>query len=114
MDLNRILYRILMAGSMVSISLFILGLSLNILYPIESTGHRDLLDLSMFSSDPSSTLLLVGVMILIVTPMIAAVASSIIFALRSEYKFAIVTFLVFLVIVVSLLLGVTGKLHPLK
>lgn len=111
MELARVVHKILTVGSLGSMVLFVLGLSLNMLPALEGqekTGFVISVNLGGCEVFGFSLLSLAGTLILLATPLTVTVASSIIYLSRGEYKFAAITSLVALVMVSSLILGVLG------
>lgn len=113
MDLNKIIYKTLAFCSIISISLFILGLSILMLYPasLEEEIYSNF-PLTMMWQNPPLIFLFTGILILIVAPITATAISMIVYALKREYKFAFLPFIVLLVIISSLILGITGIICP--
>ena len=111
MELAKVVYKILTAGSLGSMILFILGLLLSMLPALniqENLGQGISVNLGGCEVSGFSLLFLAGTIILLATPLTVNVASSIIYLTKREYKFAAVTILVALVMVSSLILGVLG------
>ena len=113
MDLNKIIYKTLAFCSIISISLFILGLSILILYPtsLEEKIFGNF-TLNMMWQSPSLTLFFTGILVLIVAPITATAISTIVYILKREYRFAVLPFIVLLVMFSSLILGMAGIVCP--
>ncbi|MCD6503909.1 DUF1634 domain-containing protein [Candidatus Bathyarchaeota archaeon] len=115
MELAKVVHKILTAGSLGSIVLFVLGLSLTMLPALqgqEKPSSGISVNLGGCKVSGFSLLSLAGTVILLATPLTVNVASSILYLSRREYKFAVITSLVALVMVSSLILGVLGFFCP--
>lgn len=112
-DLNKIVYKILTFCSIGSISLFTLGLLLFMLHPDSSEEEvYSNFTINMMWQNSTFTLLFIGILILIAAPIIVTVISAIVYTLNSQYRLAVIPFLVLLVIISSLILGITGIICP--
>ena len=114
-ELDKTAYKILTAGSLGSIILFVLGIlfrMLPVLNGQEIIGYSVTVNLGGREVSGSSLLFLAGSLILLATPFTVTIASAIIYLTNREYKFAAVTLLVALIMVSSLILGISGLLCP--
>ena len=109
-------YRMLIAGMIVSSVLFAIGILLAMLHPqyvpltsrwIRSEYHVRLVVHGLLHGDPSS-IMLVATVLLILTPVARVVVSIVAFLIDRDYKFVAVTSFVFLIMVVTVILGELG------
>lgn len=109
-------YRLLIAGMIVSSILFALGIVLALLHPqyiplstrwVRSQYHVTTVVHGIVHGDPSA-ILLVATVLLILTPVARVVVSIVAFLVDRDYKFVVVTSIVFLVMVITVILGELG------
>ena len=109
-------YHMLIAGMIVSSVLFAIGILLAMLHPqyvpltsrwIRSEYHVRLVVHGLLHGDPSS-IMLVATVLLILTPVARVVVSIVAFLIDRDYKFVAVTSFVFLIMVVTVILGELG------
>jgi uncharacterized membrane protein len=109
-------YRLLIAGMIVSSILFALGIVLALLHPhyIPLSTHwvRSQYDVTtvvhgLLHGD-STAILLVATVLLILTPVARVVVSIVAFVVDRDYKFVVVTSFVLLVMVITVILGELG------
>lgn len=109
-------YRLLIAGMIISSILFALGIVLAMLHPryiplstrwVRSQYHVHTVVHGIMHGDPTAILLLATVL-LILTPVARVVVSIVAFLVDHDYKFVVVTSIVFLVMVITVILGELG------
>ena len=109
-------YRLLIAGMIVSSILFALGIVLALLHPqyiplstrwVRSQYHVTTVVHGIMHGDPTA-ILLVATVLLILTPVARVVVSIVAFLVDRDYKFVVVTSIVFLVMVITVILGELG------
>lgn len=109
-------YRMLIAGMIVSSVLFALGIVLAMLHPqyvpltsrwVRSEYHVRLVVHGLLHGDPSA-IMLVATVLLILTPVARVVVSIVAFLIDRDYKFVAVTSFVFLVMIITVILGELG------
>ncbi len=109
-------YRLLIAGMIVSSILFALGIVLSLLHPlyiplstrwVRSQYHVTTVVHGIMHGDPTA-ILLVATVLLILTPVARVVVSIVAFLVDHDYKFVVVTSIVFLVMVITVILGELG------
>ncbi|MCX8189538.1 MAG: DUF1634 domain-containing protein [Nitrososphaeria archaeon] len=98
MDINRPVYLVLIAGVIISSVLFGLAFALNLIMP----SQRDLIYILSFF----------GAGVLILTPYFRILVSLIVFIANKEYKYAFLSFLVLLVMIISLIVGLFFHIAP--
>lgn len=109
-------YRLLIAGMIVSSLLFASGIALALLHPrfiplttrwVRSQYHVGAVLHGITHGDPTA-ILLVATVLLILTPVARVVVSIVAFFIDRDYKFVAVTSFVFLVMVITVILGELG------
>jgi len=109
-------YRLLIAGMIISSILFALGIVLALLHPqyiplstrwVRSQYHVSTVVRGIMHGDPTAILLMATVL-LILTPVARVVVSIVAFLVDRDYKFVVVTSIVFLVMVITFILGELG------
>jgi uncharacterized membrane protein len=109
-------YRMLIAGMIVSSVLFAIGIVLAMLHPryvplstawVRSQYHVGTVLHGVAHGDPTAIMLLATVL-LILTPVARVVVSIVAFAVDRDHKFVAVTSFVFLVMVITVILGELG------
>ena len=109
-------YRVLVAGMLVSTALFAIGMALALLHPehyplgpdwVRSHYHLSTIWQGLKSFDPF-TIMLVATALLILTPVLRVVVSIWAFVVDRDWKFVVVTSIVLLVIVLSVVLSQFG------
>lgn len=109
-------YRLLIAGMIVSSVLFAIGIVLAMVHPhyiplstrwVRSQYHVSAVVHGMLQGDPIA-FMLVATVLLILTPVARVVVSIVAFFIDRDYKFVAVTSIVFLVMVVTVILGELG------
>lgn len=109
-------YRLLIAGMIVSSILFALGIVRALLRPqyiplstrwVRSQYHVTTVVRGIMHGDPTA-ILLVATVLLILTPVARVVVSIVAFLVDRDYKFVVVTSIVFLVMVITVILGELG------
>jgi uncharacterized membrane protein len=109
-------YRLLIAGMIVSSLLFAAGIALALLHPrvlplttrwVRSQYHIRAVVHGIVHGDPTA-ILLVATVLLILTPVARVMVSIVAFLVDRDYKFVAVTSFVFLVMVITVLLGELG------
>lgn len=109
-------YRMLIAGMIVSSVLFAIGIILAMLHPqyvpltsrwVRSEYHAGLVVHGLLHGDPSA-IMLVATVLLILTPVARVVVSIVAFLIDRDYKFVAVTSFVFLVMIITVILGELG------
>lgn len=109
-------YRLLIAGMIVSSVLFAIGIVLAMLRPqfiplttrwVRSQYHVPTVLHGLRHGDPSA-IMLVATVLLILTPVARVVVSIVAFAIDRDRKFVVVTSFVFLVMVITVILGELG------
>jgi uncharacterized membrane protein len=109
-------YRLLIAGMIISSILFALGIVLALLHPqyiplstrwVRSQYHVSTVVRGIMHGDPTAILLMATVL-LILTPVARVVVSIVAFLVDRDYKFVVVTSIVFLVMVITVILGELG------
>ena len=109
-------YRVLLGGMIVSSALFAVGLALALLHPqhyplgedwVRSHYHLSIIWQGLKTFDPF-TLMLVATALLILTPVLRVVVSIWAFAVDRDWKYVVVTSIVFVVIVMSVVLARFG------
>ena len=109
-------YRLLIAGMIASSVLFALGIVLAMLHPqyfplstrwVRSQYHVGTVVHGLLHGDPMAVML-VATVLLILTPVARVVVSIVAFAIDRDRKFVVVTSIVFLVMVITVILGELG------
>jgi len=109
-------YRLLIAGMIISSILFALGIVLALLHPqyiplstrwVRSQYHVSTVVRGIMHGDPTA-ILLIATVLLILTPVARVVVSIVAFLVDRDYKFVVVTSIVFLVMVITVILGELG------
>ena len=109
-------YRMLIGGMIVSSVLFALGIVLAMLHPqyvpltsrwVRSEYHVGVVVHGLLHGDPSA-IMLVATVLLILTPVARVVVSIVAFLIDRDYKFVAVTSFVFLVMIITVILGELG------
>ena len=109
-------YRVLLGGMVISSALFAVGLGLALLHPehyplgpdwVRSHYHLSIIWQGLKTFDPF-TLMLVATALLILTPVLRVVISIWAFVVDRDWKFVVVTSIVFVVIVLSVVLSRFG------
>jgi uncharacterized membrane protein len=115
-DLNKVMYDVLIIGMISSTIVYVFGLILFLLQnpnPLQATLAR-YGSLNEFAQQliamRASGVLMFGTMILIATPITRVFLSVLVFAANHDRKFVLVTGSVMLILVVSFLLGYFWKL----
>ncbi len=109
MNLNRIMYYVLIIGVLASGALFVLGLALFLLQNPSPSASLPQFDPRTFLRDLFSfhpvAILALATIVLIGTPITRVFVSILVFAYNKEGRFVLVTGIVFTVMMVSLLVG---------
>jgi uncharacterized membrane protein len=109
-------YRVLLAGMFISSALFALGLALALIHPqhyplgadwVRSHYHLGIVLQGLKSFDPF-TLMMVATALLILTPVLRVIISIFAFMVDRDWKYVVVTSIVFVVIVASVILSHFG------
>ena len=109
-------YRMLIAGMIVSSMLFAIGIVLAMLHPqyvplsarwVRSQYHVGVVVHGLLHGNPSA-IMLVATVLLILTPVARVVVSIVAFLTDRDYKFVAVTSFVLLVMIVTVILGELG------
>ena len=109
-------YRMLIGGMIISSVLFALGIVLAMLHPqyvplsarwVRSEYHVGVVVHGLLHGDPSAIMLLATVL-LILAPVARVVVSIVAFLIDRDYKFVVVTSFVFLVMIITVILGELG------
>ena len=109
-------YRMLIAGMIVSSVLFAIGIVLAMLHPqyvpltsrwVRSEYHAGVVVHGLLHGDPGA-IMLVATVLLILTPVARVVVSIVAFLIDRDYKFVAETSFVFLVMIVTVILGELG------
>lgn len=98
MDINRPIYLVLIGGVILSSIMFGIAFAINLLFPAYE--------------NVSYVLAFVGAGVLILTPYFRVVVALIAFLVNKEYKFVLISFLVLLVMIVSLIIGLVFHIAP--
>lgn len=105
--LNELVHRLLIIGLVISTSLMLIGLGLDLFL------HRDTpktaLDLTealqqAVDLNPSGFLTL-GLLVLIATPILRVIGSVLAFIYERDWRYALITFLVFTIVMISIISG---------
>ncbi len=106
-DINQMLHAMLLIGLVISTALMLVGLGLAILQgtavPTTTSDLAEVLP-QVAAFNPSGFLTL-GLLVLIATPILRVVGSIVAFIYERDWRYAFVTFLVFMVVMVSLITG---------
>ena len=109
-------YRLLIAGMIVSSVLFAVGILLAMLHPryiplstrwVRSQYHAGTVVHGLLHSDPAA-IMLVATVLLVLTPVARVLVSIVAFFLDRDSKFVVVTGIVFLVMILTVILGELG------
>ncbi len=109
-------YRVLLAGMFISSALFAIGLGLALIHPktyplgaewVRSHYHLGVIWQGLRTFDPF-TLMMVATALLILTPVLRVVISIFAFLVDRDWKYVVVTSIVFVVIVLSVVLSHFG------
>lgn len=109
-------YRVLLAGMFISSALFAVGLVLALIHPVEyplgsdwvrSHYHLGIIWNGLRTFDPF-TLMMVATALLILTPVLRVIISIFAFLVDRDWKYVVVTSIVFVVIVLSVVLSHFG------
>jgi uncharacterized membrane protein len=115
-NVYRGVYRVLLAGMFVSSALFAVGLGLALVHPqhyplgadwVRSHYHLSVVLQGLKHFDPF-TLMMVATALLILTPVLRVVISIFAFLVDRDWKYVVVTSIVFVVIVLSVVLSHFG------
>jgi len=98
MDINRPIYLALIGGVIISSILFAIAFAINLLLPT----HEQVAYIIAFA----------GAGVLILTPYLRVVVAFIAFLVNKEYKFVIISFLVLLIMMISLIMGLIFHISP--
>lgn len=106
-DLNEVVHGVLMIGLVISSALMLVGIGLDLVYqrelPVAVPSIGDVLS-RVVALRPSGFLAL-GLLALIATPIVRVVGSIGAFLYERDWRYAIITSLVLLVLIISLVLG---------
>ena len=109
-------YKVLLAGMILSTALFVIGIVRALLAPqfvpltpewIKEHYHWRSIVAGVHSMDPT-TIMLIATALLILTPIVRVIVSIYSFAVDRDRKYVVVTLIVLLVIVVTVILGIFG------
>jgi|YelNatPaOPRAMG01_1025707.scaffolds.fasta_scaffold05102_11 uncharacterized membrane protein len=98
MDINRPIYLALIGGVIISSILFAIAFAINLLLPT----YEQVAYIIAFA----------GAGVLILTPYLRVVVAFIAFLVNKEYKFVIISFLVLLIMMISLIMGLIFHISP--
>lgn len=106
-DLNEVVHRLLIVGLIISTVLMLVGISLDLALGRQApTVIPDLREVfARLAVLRPSGFLSLGLLILIATPIIRVIGSTIVFVYERDWRFAGITFLVFLIVLTSILFG---------
>lgn len=109
-------YKVLLGGMLLSTGLFVIAIVRSLLQPqfvplttdwIKQHYHWRVIVQGIRSFDPT-VIMLIATVLLILTPVVRVIVSMYAFAVDRDRKFVAVTFIVLLVIVVTVVLGLFG------
>ncbi len=109
-------YKVLLGGMLLSTGLFVIAIVRSLLQPqfvplttdwIKQHYHWRVIVQGIRSFDPT-VMMLIATVLLILTPVVRVIVSMYAFAVDRDRKFVAVTFIVLLVIVVTVVLGLFG------
>ena len=106
-DLNEVVHRMLIIGLLISTALILVGLVLDIALKREvPTVVPDVYDVfvRVTALRPSGFLAL-GLLVLIATPIFRVIASIFVFIYERDWRFVVITFIVFLIVMISVVFG---------
>jgi uncharacterized membrane protein len=106
-ELESAIQKILVVGLVISSALMLTGLALDLLLQREApTNVPSIMEIfqRVVALQPSGFLAL-GLLVLIATPILRVVTSIIAFLYERDWRYALITFLVFLIVVSSILFG---------
>ena len=106
-DLNEVVHRMLIIGLLISTALILVGLVLDIALSREvPTVVPDIHDVfARVAALRPSGFLSLGLLVLIATPIFRVIASIFVFIYERDWRFAVVTFIVFFIVLISVLFG---------
>jgi uncharacterized membrane protein len=106
-DLNEIVHRMLIVGLVISTTLMLVGLGLDLALgheaPTTASGFAEAIQ-RILALRPSGFLTL-GLLVLIATPILRVVGSIGAFIYERDWRYALITFLVLIVVIISLVSG---------
>lgn len=115
-DLNRIMYRVLVGGMILSSALYIVGVVLFLLQtPVEAaiTHYQNVTDFTRgLFAYRSAAVLTLATVFLIATPIARVFVSILAFAVNRNLRYVAITIIVFLILISSILLGYVGHFSP--
>lgn len=106
-QLNALVHRLLIIGLIISTSLMILGLVLDLFFhrdaPTSALGLTDALQ-QVIDLNPSGFLTL-GIVVLIATPIVRVIGSILTFLYERDWRYAFITSIVFTIVMTSIITG---------
>ena len=115
-NLERIMYYVLMVGMISSGALYVIGIALFVAQNPGASTPLPNFNQATFMTDLVSlhpiAFLTIGTIVLIATPITRVFVSIVVFSINGERKFVLVTAFVFSVLMLSLLLGYLFHFNP--
>ena len=106
-ELNAVVHRVLIIGLVISTALILVGLSLDFVrhrqVPTEAPNFSE--TFHRIAELRASGFLMLGLLVLIATPVLRVIGSTLAFLYERDWRYALITFVVLLVVTLSLLLG---------
>jgi uncharacterized membrane protein len=106
-ELNAVVHRVLTVGLVISTALILAGLTLDLVrhrqVPIDAPTFSEVF--RRIAQLRASGFLMLGLLVLIATPILRVVGSTLAFLYERDWRYALITLVVLLVVTLSLLLG---------
>ncbi len=106
-ELNDVVHRMLILGLILSTVVLFAGLALSAIYhrplPTKVSGFREMLEGLKTGSPPS--ILSLGILLLIATPVFRVVGSLVEFLIKRDWRYALITFSVLVILAASVFVG---------
>jgi uncharacterized membrane protein len=106
-ELNAVIHRVLIVGLAISTALILAGLTLDLVrhrqVPTDAPTFAEVF--RRVAQFRASGFLMLGLLVLIATPILRVIGSTLAFLYERDWRYALITFVVLLVVTLSLLLG---------
>lgn len=106
-NFDEVLHKLLIIGLGLSVLLILFGLALSLVKhePIPTTVPSLKIIVAQVLSLQSSGFLILGILVLIATPIIRVISSIIAFIIEKDWRFAGITLIVLLIVIASIITG---------
>ncbi|MFW9993855.1 MAG: DUF1634 domain-containing protein [Candidatus Odinarchaeota archaeon] len=107
-DINRIIFILLRGGMLLSSFLLAVGFILLLIFPITAPVPNPTFNtvLQLIFTYPQLGLILIGLLVLMITPILRIVLSIAIFSVDKDWNYTVICSIVLVLVVVSIFLGV--------